>query len=87
MTEGRCDQCGYAYGSVGPSVQVAEQLRVAAALAGQAFGDVEPSAWTRTLIYNWPRPHQLDVSGLAAHTAHEVAYHLMDIMRRDVAGS
>ncbi len=68
------------------SVQVAEQLGVAAALTGQAFGDVEPSAWTRTLTYNWPAPHRLDVTGLAAHTAHEVIHHLED-MRKPLAGS
>lgn len=68
------------YSSQDPG-EVAEQLRVAARLAGQAFGDVEPSAWTRTLIYNWPSPHQLDVTGLAAHTAHEVVHHLNDVRK------
>ena len=41
--------------------------------------DVEQSAWARTLIYNWPAPHQLDVTGLAAHTAHEAVDHLGDM--------
>ena len=58
--------------------KVADQLRVAADLTGQAFGDVEPQLWKRTLIYNWPAPHQLDVTGLAAHTVHEVLHHLGD---------
>ena len=61
--------------------KVADQLRVAADLTVQAFGDIEPHLWTRTLIYNWPAPHQLDVTGLAAHTAREVFHHVGDIRK------
>jgi hypothetical protein len=62
-------------------VRVAEQLGFAAGLAGEAFADVDRSAWGRTLIYNWPDPHLSDVSGLAAHTVHETVHHLADFQR------
>ena len=65
------------YNSQQPAL-VAEQLRFAACLAGQAFADTDPSTWNRTLIYNWPSPHRTDIRGLAAHTVHETLHHFAD---------
>ena len=65
------------YNSQRPAL-VAQQLRFAACLAGQAFTDTDRSAWNRGLIYHWPAPHRTDISGLAARTVHEALHHFAD---------
>ena len=62
-----------------PIPRLAEQLRVAADLAITAFGRVGRADWDRPLVYSWPEPRRRDVRWLAAHTAHEVVHHLMDV--------
>ena len=47
---------------------VAEQITVAANLAGQAFADLDEVQWLRRLIYNFPAPQERTVIWLAQHT-------------------
>ena len=57
---------------------VAEQVVMAAHLAGAAFGDLDEGQWRRRLVYNWPDSRESDVLWLAAHTVHEGKHHLGD---------
>ena len=68
------------YGDESPE-QVAAELGFAASLAAWAFERLDPSAWRRTCIYNFPEPSTRTLLWLAQHTLHEGEHHLLDIER------
>ncbi len=68
------------YGESDPA-QVAEQVRVVAALVADTFGGIDQAAWRRECIYNFPEPAKRSLAWLAAHTLHEGEHHLQDFDR------
>jgi hypothetical protein len=60
-------------------VDVARQLRDAAALFAGVLERLDDSAWKRQVNYNFPAPAVRDLRWLAVHTEHEVRHHLADV--------
>jgi hypothetical protein len=68
------------YGEEDPE-HVAAEIAFAARMAAWAFDGLDPSAWDRTCIYNFPEPSERSLLWLAQHTLHEGRHHLRDIER------
>lgn len=62
-----------------PVAEVLGQLAMAGELCATVFDGLEPSAWIRRLVYNWPSPAEHDLAWLARHTVHEGEHHLRDV--------
>ena len=75
----RVEQEGYA---AQDPADVAVQLTHAAKLFANVLARLEPAAWQRTLLYNFPEPEQRPIHWLAVHTQHEVVHHLNDVRRQ-----
>ena len=61
--------------------QVAAEIGFAAGLVARVFGRLDPAAWRRTCVYNFPEPSVRTLLWLAQHTLHEGEHHLLDIER------
>jgi len=68
------------YGESDPA-QVAEQVRVVAALVSGTVDGIDQAAWRRECIYHFPEPAKRSLAWLAAHTLHEGEQHLQDFDR------
>ena len=79
----RVDHAGYAQQGQEDS---ARQLEDAAALFALALDrlDDDPSAWDKTLVYNYPEPWERSLRWVAVHTVHEVRHHRQDVERQVV---
>jgi hypothetical protein len=58
---------------------VSRQLRDGAALFANVLDRMPPTAWDRTVVYNYPVPRERSLRWVAARTLHEMRHHLMDI--------
>ncbi len=61
---------------------VARQLVDAATLFANVLTRLADDDWERTVVYNYPEPHERSLRWLAMHTAHDVQHHLLDIRRQ-----
>ncbi len=61
---------------------VARQLSDAAHLFANVLSRLGPDDWERTAIYGYPAPTERSLLWVAAHTAHEVRHHLLDVRRQ-----
>ncbi len=68
------------YGEENPE-HVAAEIAFAAGMTAWAFDGLDPSAWNRTCLYNFPEPSERSLLWLAQHTLHEGRHHLRDIER------
>jgi len=75
----RADHDGYAEQS---PENVARQLADAAQLFANVLARLEPDAWQRTVIYNYPTRTERPLAWVAVHTLHEVEHHTLDIRRQ-----
>lgn len=77
----RVEHAGYA--DQGPE-DAARQLVDAAAMFALALDrlDDDPSAWDKSLIYNYPEPWERSLRWVAVHTVHEVQHHRQDVERQ-----
>lgn len=64
------------------AADVARQLSDAALLFANALSRLGPDDWERTAIYGYPAPTERSLRWVAAHTAHEVRHHLLDVHRQ-----
>ncbi|WNV87349.1 DinB family protein [Umezawaea sp. Da 62-37] len=69
------------YGEQNP-LDVARQLADAALLFTTVLDRLDPTTWSRTLVYSYPEPTERTLRWVAAHTLHEVRHHLLDIRRQ-----
>jgi len=69
------------YGSERPA-ELSTQLDSALAMTAWAYANLEPEAWARQCVYNFPEPAKRNIAWFGAHTLHEVAHHLGDIDRQ-----
>ena len=58
---------------------VARQLTDAALLFAHVLTLLGPGDWDRTVMYNYPRRLERQLTWLAVHTEHEVRHHLRDV--------
>jgi len=61
---------------------VARELADAAQLFANVLARLSPDDWERTAIYSYPAPTERSLRWVAAHTAHEVQHHLLDVRRQ-----
>lgn len=60
-------------------MRVAEELTVAARLLLNTLHRLDASDWERRIVYTWPQRRERTLRWVAAHTAHEVRHHLLDV--------
>lgn len=60
---------------------LAREVEMAAQLISRALAGLDPAAWHRRCICNYPEPAERTVAWLARHTLHEGEHHLADIER------
>ena len=75
----RVDHDGYAEQE---PEDVGRQLTDAAQMFSNVLDRLGTSDWTRSVIYNYPEPHERSLQWVAVHTVHEVHHHLLDIRRQ-----
>ena len=75
----RVEHEGYAEQDVG---DVRRQLLDAAHLFANVLSRLDPAAWERTVMYNYPRALERSLRWVAVHTLHEVTHHSLDIRRQ-----
>jgi hypothetical protein len=63
-------------------VDVARQLADAALLFTTVLDRLDPTGWSRVLVYPFPEPVERSLRWVAVHTVHEVRHHLLDIRRQ-----
>ena len=81
---GRDERVAHAgYGDQDPE-DAARQLLDAAAMFALVLErlDDDPSAWDRSLIYNYPERWERSLRWVAVHTVHEVRHHRQDVDRQ-----
>jgi hypothetical protein len=61
---------------------VARQLGDAARLFANDLARLGPTAWDRTLMYNYPTTSERSLRWVAVHTVHELRHHLLDVRRQ-----
>lgn len=60
-------------------LDVARQLNDAAALLANVLNRLDPTDWSRTVMYNYPKQLERTLKWVAVHTEHEIQHHLHDI--------
>jgi hypothetical protein len=73
----RVELCGYSSQDVQEAL---DQMSMAAGLCALVFDRLDDPAWSRPLVYNWPRPTERDLAWLGRHTVHEAHHHLQDVV-------
>jgi hypothetical protein len=61
---------------------VTRQAADAARMFANVLDRLGPSAWDRTVIYNYPSPMERTLRWVAVHTVHEVRHHLLDVRQQ-----
>ena len=61
--------------------RVADEIMEAALVLAGMLLTLEPGAWDRTAVYNWPTRQVRTVEWIVRHTIHEGEHHLLDIER------
>lgn len=63
-------------------IEVARQLSGAATLFSNVLARLADGDWERTVVYHYPETSERSLRWVAAHTAHELQHHLLDIRRQ-----
>jgi hypothetical protein len=61
---------------------VARQLGDAASLFAHVLSRLDPAAWDREVVYNYPTRTARSLRWVAVHTLHEVRHHALDVQRQ-----